>query len=162
MPALALVAACLSASCRGGGTANTQPAPAASGAATPAATAAAVTDVEFVKDAFRRMAEGDPAAEAMLDWETLNMPGGDVAAEYNETPEGERAEFRTRFLKGFSESFKASGASVENAANWREEARAPDHTQVAADTPTGNTLVFTVVRRDGRQKISELVARETK
>jgi hypothetical protein len=33
---------------------------------------------------------------------------------------------------------------------------------VATDSPTGNTLVFTVVRKDGRQKISELVARETK
>ncbi|HEX7175197.1 MAG TPA: hypothetical protein VF240_07930 [Pyrinomonadaceae bacterium] len=132
-------------------------------ASAPTADAPALSDVEFAKDVFRRMAEGDPAVEPMLDWETLRMPGGDVAAEYNEIPgEANRAEFRKNFLKGFSTSFKASGGSAESAKNWREESKDGDRTQVATDSPTGNTLVFTVVRKDGRQKISELVAREKK
>ena len=91
------------------------------------------------------------------------MPGGDVASEYNDLPDEEnRAEFRRNFLKGFSTSFKASGASAASASNWREESKGDCGTQVATDSPAGNTLVFTVVRKDGRQKISELVAREKK
>ena len=128
-------------------------------AAAPAADAPALSDVEFAKDVFRRMAEGDPAVEPMLDWETLRMPGGDVAAEYNEIAgEDDRAEFRRNFIKGFSTSFKAAGGSAESGKNWREESKEGDRTMVATDSPT-NTLVFTVVHKDGRQKLSELVAR---
>lgn len=130
-------------------------------AGTTAPNAPALSDVEFAKDVFRRMAEGDPAVEPMLDWETLRMPGGDVASEYNEIPDEEnRAEFRREFIKGFATSFKAAGGDAGSATNWREESKDDGGTQVATDSPTGNTLVFTVVRKDGRQKLSELVARE--
>ena len=131
--------------------------------APPAADVAALSDVEFARDVFRRLAEGDPAVEPMLDWDTLKMPGGDVATEYDKLEDEEdRAEFRTGFIKGFARSFKASGGSAESALNWREESKEDGRTQVAADSQTGNTLVFTVVRKDGRQKLSELVAREKK
>lgn len=137
------------------------PTPAATAAT--AADASALSDVEFAKDVFRRMAEGDPAVEPMLDWETLRMPGGDVAAEYDELEgEADRAEFRRNFLKGFSTSFKAAGGDAESGKNWREESKDGDLTLVATDSPVGNTLVFKVVRKDGRQKLSELVAREKK
>ena len=154
--------ACLQAACggrRSGEGTTAAPTPAAA----TAADVPALSDVEFAKDVFRRMAEGDPAVEPMLDWETLSMPGGDVGAEYNDIPDEEnRAEFRRNFLKGFSTSFKASGGSAASASNWREESKADEGTQVATDSPVGNTLVFTVVRKDGRQKISEPVARAKK
>jgi hypothetical protein len=156
-----LLAVCLAAAaCGGSKSGGTQPS-----AATPSADATpALNDVEFAKDVFRRMAEGDPNVESMLDWENLIMPGGDVAAEYNEIPDEEdRAEFRREFIKGFSSQFKAAGGSTETAANWREESKDDEgRTLVATDSPTGNTLVFTVVREDGRQKVSELAAREKK
>ena len=160
LPAL-LLAVCLQAAACGGRKAGEGTAAGPTPAATTVPGVPALSDVEFARDVFRRMAEGDPAVEPMLDWETLRMPGGDVASEYNEIADEEnRAEFRREFLKGFATSFKASGGSAESATNWREESKGQGGTQVATDSPTGNTLVFTVVRKDGRQKISELVARE--
>jgi hypothetical protein len=98
-----LLAVCLQAAACGGRKTGEGTTAGPTPAATAAADVSALSDLEFARDVFRRMAEGDPAVEPMLDWETLTMPGGDVASEYNELGnEDDRAEFRRNFLKGFS------------------------------------------------------------
>jgi hypothetical protein len=72
-------------------------------------------------------------------------------------PDDENREgFREGFIKKFSESFKASGASVGDLKNWREEAKEGDTGVVAVDTKTGKTMRVYVVRHNGRQQVSEL------
>lgn len=120
-------------------------------------------EVEFAREAFRRLANGDASAEEMFDWENLKWLGDDLGAEYKSTPgDAERAELRRGLIEDFSSDFKASGASVDNLTNWREESSGGDggRTTVAADGEGGAKLIFVVARAGGRQKIVEFGALE--
>lgn len=115
------------------------------------------SDVDFAKEAFRLMAEGDAAASDVIDWEHLSVAGVDAGATYramsNETA---RENFRQSFLRSYSSSFKASGGSVDAATNWREESKDSSKTVVIADGTNGKKLLITVVRADGEQKVSAI------
>jgi hypothetical protein len=124
-----------------------------------AATRPAKADVDFAKEAVEGLLGGDVAAATdAFDWENLKVPGAADAGEaYREMPDDEnREEFRKGFIEKFSESFQQSGASVGDLKNWREESRAGERTVVAVDTTTGKTMRVSVVRREGRQLVSEL------
>lgn len=118
----------------------------------------AMTEVEFARDTVERLLNGDPTVEEAFEWENLKVPGAADAGEaYSELPDDEnRPEFRKGFIEKFSESFKSSGASVADLKNWREQSRNGETIIVAADTTGGKPLFVTVVRRDKRQKISEI------
>ena len=130
------------------------------GAGNNAATASrpAKADVDFAREAVEALLGGDAAAaDDAFDWENLKVPGADAGEAYLEMPDDEnRAEFRKGFVEKFSESFKRSGASVSDLKNWREESREGERTIVAVDTATGKTMRILVVRRDGRQLVSEI------
>jgi hypothetical protein len=115
-----------------------------------------VNDVEFAKEVFQLLQDGDMAAEDLLDWEHLNMVGvADVGPMYSQiSGEDSRARFRKGFINGYSSSFKKSGGSVVSLSNWREQSRDATNTQVAADGPGGKLLLMTVTHIDGQQKIS--------
>jgi hypothetical protein len=69
-------------------------------------------DIEFAKETFQLLEEGDEAAAEMLDWEHLKLAGmADVGAMYQKI-EGEeaRARFRKGFLNGYSNAFKKAAA----------------------------------------------------
>ena len=122
-----------------------------------ASPAPAKSDVEFARQAVEGLLNGDAAAADAFDWETLIVPGADVGSEYQELPDDENREgFQQGFIEKFSESFKASGASIGDLKNWREQEKQGETTTVAVDTKTGKTMRVFVVRRDGQQQVSEL------
>lgn len=114
------------------------------------------SDVEFAKEVFQLLADGDEAVDEMLDWEHLNLIGVvDVGARYREiNGDDARDGFREAFIKGYSKSFKTSGGRVENASNWREQSRDSSSTVVAADNPNGQVMLMIVAHIDGQQKVS--------
>jgi hypothetical protein len=117
----------------------------------------AKTDAVFAREAVEGLLNGDTSVASAFDWENLKVPGADAGSAYRELPDEENREgFREGFIKKFSESFKASGASVGDLKNWREQAREGETGVVAVDTKTGRTMRVFVVRRNGRQQISEL------
>jgi hypothetical protein len=117
----------------------------------------AKADVVFAREAVEGLLGGDTGVAGAFDWENLRVPGAADAGEaYSEMPDEERAEFQKGFIEKFSESFKQSGASASDLKNWREQAKEGDRTIVAVDTTTGKTMHVTVVRRDGRQLVSDL------
>ncbi len=114
-------------------------------------------DVDFAKEAFKLLVDGNVAAADMIDWEHLNMAGIDAGANYRAmTTDASREGFRNSFIRSYSESFKTSGASADVLSNWREQSRDSSNTVVAADAPNGNSLLITVSHADGQQKISVL------
>jgi hypothetical protein len=119
-------------------------------------TGPAKNDVEFAREVFQLMQEGDMTVEDMLDWEHLNMIGvADVGPMYRQMDGEEmRARFRKGFINGYSSSFKKSSGRTVSLSNWREQSRTPTDTQVAADGPGGKLLLMTVTHIDGQQKIS--------
>ena len=148
---------CLSAGCGArnrGGNANTT---AGANGNNAAATKPAKDDVAFAKDAVEGLLNGDASVAGAFDWENLKVPGADTGAAYQDLPDDEnRVEFQKGFIEKFSESFKASGASVDDLTNWREQSKEGETTIVAVDTVTGKTMRIFVVHRDGRQQVSEL------
>lgn len=111
----------------------------------------------FAREAVEGLLNGDTAAADAFDWENLKVPGADAGSAYRELPDDENREaFRRGFIKKFSESFKASGASVGDLKNWREQGKEGETSVVAVDTKTGKTMRVFVVQRDGRQQVSEL------
>ncbi len=143
-------------------TASTTPTtPASSGSAggvsvTPAPPASASTDLTaFAQRAFGALARGDSAAEADLDWETLQTMTMNAGAAYNMLPnEIEKAGFRRSFIAQFSASFQRSGASADALSNWRLQGQDSARAVIAADSPTGATLLVTVSKRDDKPRIS--------
>lgn len=130
----------------------------ASGNAPAAAVAPAKTDVVFAREAVEGLLNGDQSVADHFDWENLKVPGADAGSAYRELPDDENREgFRQGFIEKFSESFKASGASVGDLKNWREHSKHGETNVVAVDTKTGKTMRVFVVRRNGRQQVSELV-----
>jgi hypothetical protein len=118
---------------------------------------AAKTDVVFARETVEGLFGGDVGVADAFDWENLKVPGMDVGESYREMPEDENPdEVRKEFIDNFSESFKQSGASVGDLKNWREQSKEGERTIVAVDTTTGKTMHVTVVRRDGRQLVSDL------
>jgi len=117
----------------------------------------AKADVVFAREAVEGLLGGDAAVADAFDWENLKVPGADAGEAYREMPDDEnREEFRKGFIEKFSESFKQSGASASDLKNWREQSKEGERTTVAVDTTTGKTMHVLVVRRDGRQLVSEL------
>lgn len=150
---------CLSAGCgarnRGGNSGATTAGANGNNRASP--TKPAKDDVTFAKDAVEGLLNGDASVADAFDWENLKVPGADAGAAYQDLPDDEnRVEFQRGFIEKFSESFKASGASVDDLTNWREQSKEGETTIVAVDTVTGKTMRVFVVRRDGRQQVSEL------
>jgi len=122
-----------------------------------AAARPAKADVVFAREAVEGLLGGDASVAEAFDWENLKVPGADAGAAYQEMPDDEnREEFRQGFIEKFSESFKQSGASVDDLKNWREQSKEGERAIVAVDTTTGKTMRVIVVRREGRQLVSEL------
>lgn len=114
-------------------------------------------DVDFAKEAFKLLAEGDVAAADMIDWENLNVAGMDAGASYRPlASDTAREGFRNSFIKGYSNSFKASGGSADTLTKWRELSKDSSGTVVAADAPNGNSILITVSHKDNLQKVSVL------
>ncbi|HZG50496.1 MAG TPA: hypothetical protein VEZ40_00045 [Pyrinomonadaceae bacterium] len=142
---------------RGGGDAASNAGSADGGGGNRAATRPAKADVVFAREAVEGLLGGDAAVADAFDWENLIVPGADAGEAYAEMPDDEnREEFRKGFIEKFSESFKQSGASVSDLKNWREQSKEGEQTTIAVDTTTGKTMHVIVVRRDGRQLVSEL------
>lgn len=118
------------------------------------------SDVDFARDVFRMMAEGDMAVEEMIDWEHLSVAGMETGSTYKAlNSEASRENYRKSFIKGYSSSFKSSGGSVDVLSNWREQSKDSSRTIVAADWPEGKSLLVTVSHADGQQSVSALEIR---
>jgi hypothetical protein len=115
-----------------------------------------LNDVEFAKEVFRLMGEGDETVTEMVDWEHLKMLGIDVGAMYPKSGDEARDRFVKGFLKGYSNSFKGKGGTAESVSNWREQSRDATNTVVAADNAGGQHLLMTVTHIEGQQKVSTL------
>lgn len=153
---LAAICCMVAASCRGAKNQNGNPTGASNNNAA-ASSAPAKTDVVFAREVVEDLLGGDQSVAEALDWENLKVLGADAGRAYQELPNEEsREEVREGFIEEFSESFKASGANVGELKNWREQGKEGDSTVVAVDTATGQTMHVLVVRRNGRQLVSEL------
>jgi len=137
---------------------NNSAATGAGGTGTNASSSAPLkADAVFAREAVEGLLGGDESVADAFDWENLKVPGADAGSAYRELPDDENREgFRQGFIKKFSESFKASGATAGDLKNWREQGKQGETTIVAADTVTKKTMRVYVVRRNGRQQISEL------
>jgi hypothetical protein len=123
----------------------------------PPAAAPAKTDAVFAREAVEGLLNGDASVADAFDWENLKVPGADAGSAYRELPDDEnRQGFREGFIEKFSESFKASGAKIGDLKNWREQGKEGETSVVAVDTKTGKTMRVLIVRRNGRQQVSEL------
>ena len=115
------------------------------------------SDVDFAKEVFQMMGDGDVNVVDMLDWENLKMVGVDVGAQYKSvTSDSERETFQESFLRGYSNSFKSSGGNAAGMKNWREQSKDASNTVVAGDVPNGQTLLITVTHTNGLQYVSSL------
>lgn len=104
-----------------------------------------LNDIEFAKKVFQLLGDGDEMVKSMIDWEHLKMMGVDVGAMYTKTSgDAARDKETSEFIRGYSRSFKGSGGSVDNLANWREQSRDATNTVVAADTQRGQLVLITV------------------
>ena len=154
---LAAICCTVAASCGGAKTQNGNAAATGAGNTAASASVPAKADAVFAREVAEGLLNGDQSVAESLDWENLKVLGADAGRAYRELPNDEsREDVREGFIEEFSESFKASGASVGELKNWREQGREGDTTVVAVDTATGKTMRVFVVRRDGRQLVSEL------
>lgn len=113
------------------------------------------SDVDFAKQVFQMMADGDINVADMLDWENLKMAGRDVGAMYkNTTSDSTRDTFQESFLRSYSSSFKSAGGNVSAMTNWREQSKDPSGTVIASDLPNGQTILITVTHKNGLQYVS--------
>jgi hypothetical protein len=114
-------------------------------------------ETDFARDAIVLLTKGDVAVEDMIDWETFKVFDTDVGSKYWYMPgDAAKESFRKSFIESFASSFKNSGQSMEVLRNWKVESKDGNKTTVTADHPNGKTLVFTVLLKDGWQKLSSL------
>ena len=114
-------------------------------------------DVEFAKSAIGLLAKGDLSVEEMIDWNNFQAMGFNVGTSYSAMPnDTAKASFRKSFISSFSASFQKTGATAESLSNWRVLSQDSSKTIVVADTIKKTTFSFTVVKRDGKQKISAM------
>lgn len=113
-------------------------------------------DVSFAKSTFESLVRGDSAVAEKIDWETLTSLGISVGGQYVAFKEElDRTNFRKGFITQFSASFRESGASVASFTNWRVVTHDKTHTEVAADSTSGQ-LHLTVSERDGIERLSAI------
>ena len=114
-------------------------------------------ETDFARDAIVLLTKGDLAVDDMIDWETFKVFDTDVGSKYWYMPgEDAKASFRKSFIESFASSFRNSGQSMEVLRNWKIESKDGTKTTVTADHPNGKTLVFTVLLKDGWQKLSSM------
>lgn len=117
---------------------------------------AATADTGFARETIISLAKGDSAAQTRIDWPVLTAMGQNVGAEYSAIPtEEEKRKFRQDFINQFATSFRESGGSVDNFANWRVTFSDSTRTEVAADAP-GGILRITVSERDATERVSSI------
>jgi hypothetical protein len=118
-------------------------------------------DVQFAKTTFFSMVNGT-AAETAIDWETFLAVNKDIGAQYRALPgDTEKADFRKTFLVGFSATTPNLKAKPDLVTHWRVKNENPSETTVAADmTHQDATLLITVSKRSGSQKISSLQVKQ--
>ncbi|HEX5708112.1 MAG TPA: hypothetical protein VFX96_12495 [Pyrinomonadaceae bacterium] len=125
-----------------------------------AQTPPAQNDVEFAREAFRLLAEGDGRVEEMIDWDNFVSFGDDFGAQYRKANDSGRAQARTDYVKSFSASLKEEGGAADKLANWREASKESGETVVAADMPSGARLLVTVAGAEGARRVSALAAEQ--
>lgn len=118
-------------------------------------------DTDFAREAIVLLVKGDPRVEEMIDWETFKTFGDDVGSKYWYMPgESAKAAFRQSFIGGYSAAFRDRGETMEGLSNWRVQSKEELRTVVTADYSPNMTLVFTILLKDGRQKLSEVNGRQ--
>jgi hypothetical protein len=118
-------------------------------------------DVDFAREAIVLLAKGDPRVEEMIDWETFKTFGNDVGSAYSYMPgETAKAAFRKSFIASYSKPFVNSGETMEGLRNWEVESKDTTKAIVTASHSPGKTLVFTILLKDGRQKLSEFTGKQ--
>lgn len=116
----------------------------------------AATDIAFAKKALESLAGGDTAAEDLIDWETFWAGNVNVGRLYRaQVTEQAKADFRRSFIADFARGFRATGAIVVAASNWRIQSHDSGQSVIAADGANG-TLHLTIANRDGRQKLTSI------
>ena len=119
---LAAICCALAASCGGAKNQNGKETGASGAGNNATSSAPAETDVVFAREVVEDLLGGDQSVAEALDWENLKVLGADAGRAYRELPNDEnREDVREGFIEEFSESFKASGASVGDLKNWREQ-----------------------------------------
>lgn len=118
-------------------------------------------DIDFAREAVVLLAKGDPRVEEMIDWETFKTFGNDVGSTYSWMPgESGKAAFRKSFIESYSLPFRNAGETMEGLRSWEVESKDESRTIVTASHSPGKTMVFTIVLKDGRQKLSEFTGKQ--
>jgi hypothetical protein len=112
------------------------------------------TDVQLTRHIFNGMCSGRQGVQNLIAWESFKAMGVDVGKAYsNIVAEKERADYRKVFFFNVSYAFRATGGSVSKFTNWRVQKREGDNTIVAADSPSGKPLLFTLSNKGGKRKL---------
>lgn len=115
------------------------------------------SDTDFAREALTLLTNGDESVEGMLDWENFRVADEQVGAQYKSIPTDEgKAGFRKAFITSFSESFKATGASLDRVEKWQEAGKEGDNTKVAVSIPGAQGITLTVTHRDGHQRLAAI------
>ncbi|MFA5144932.1 MAG: hypothetical protein WC723_02885 [Candidatus Omnitrophota bacterium] len=117
----------------------------------------AETDAQFTKRVFNGLVKGNQKIQDSIDWEKFKAFGIDTGQAYsNIVSEKERADYRKIFLYNCAFTFRAAKGKPAVISNWRVKSREGDNTIVAADTPVGKALLFTLTFSKGKRKLAAI------
>ena len=117
----------------------------------------ALAAVDFAKSAFELLVQGDLSVEEMLDWDNLKVNGKEFGAALKQMAAAagkDMSSVRKETITGFASLYKSTGEGPLT--NWRVKSRDPQGVTVAANTPKGEAILFTVSTKGGRQIITGL------
>ena len=117
--------------------------------------------LEFTRKVFELLSRGDLAVEEMIDWDNLILEGKDFGAMLRQmaaSAQKDVSAFRKELITNFGSYYKGSGDGPLS--KWQIDSRTADATVVAASSPKGEVILFTVSVRGGKQVVSALNSRK--
>lgn len=130
------------------------------GAPTNAVRRTFASDTDLAREALTLLVNGDPSAEDLLDWENFRVGPNQVGPQYGSIPnDAGKDAFRKAFISSFSQSFKATGASLDKVTKWQQTSKEGDDTKVTASLGRGKGIVLTVSHRDGQPRLAAIDAK---
>jgi len=114
-------------------------------------------DLAFGRRALSGLAKGEVVIGNAIDWPHFKAAGVDIGAGYTKLPNDiEKAYYRKAFILNFALSFQGAGGRLSNFSNWHVQNRDSQKAVVAADSLGNKTILFTIVRINGKRKVVDI------
>lgn len=113
-------------------------------------------DIGLSRYILNGLVNGSYGIEKLIDWKALRAGNVDVAGVFSQyTTDKQRSNYKKAFVKGFSASFKQTGAKMSDFINWRIFEKGPETATVAIDGQ-GGTVLFTLSNQDSAKKLVKI------